>query len=455
MREAQIETSYPLSPMQQGMLIHQLGGGSPGTDLEQAVGELRERIEEDGLARAVRELGRRHPALRTRFRWVGLEEPLQEVLVEAAPELATRDLPPAATRADLDAFLAEDRHRGFDLGRAPLIRFTLLRAGPARSWLVVSYAHAVLDGECIVPVLQDLFALLRAARDGGTAALPQHAPYAGYIDWLGRHLEATRPASREFFRDLLGGIEAPTRLTSLQRASGEAPALDPGGRFTEKHFVLSEECSAALHACCDARGVRVWTAFEAVFGFVLGCFTGDGEVLFGSTRGCRRSAPPELQDSVGLCINTLPVRLRLDPAQSLTAWLQGARAQQVALRAHEQFPLAEITACSALPAGTPLFENIVVFVGEHNNDRLRAEGGDWLERDFDWIHQTSFPLNLMGYGGRQVRGKLSYDRALYPEEAASRLAAHLVAAFEALAAAGPEATVSDTVEVSVATVLPN
>ena len=443
MSEAQVETSYPLSPMQQGMLIHQLGGGAPGTDLEQAVGELRERIGEDALARAVRELGRRHPALRTRFRWVGLEEPLQEVLVEAAPELATRDLPPAATRADLDAFLAEDRHRGFDLGRAPLIRFTLLRAGPARSWLVVSYAHAVLDGECIVPVLQDLFALVRAARDGGTAALPQHAPYAGYIDWLGRHLEATRPASREFFRDLLGGIEAPTRLTSLQRASGEAPALDPGGRFTEKHFVLSEECSAALDAFCDARGVRVWTAFEAVFGFVLGCFTGDGEVLFGSTRGCRRSAPPEFQDSVGLCINTLPVRLRLDPAQSLTAWLQGARAQQVALRAHEQFPLAEITACSALPAGTPLFENIVVFVGEHNNDRLRAEGGDWLQRDFDWIHQTSFPLNLMGYGGRQVRGKLSYDRALYPEEAASRLAAHLVAAFEALAAAGPEATVGD------------
>ena len=437
MDQPRLEDAYPLSPIQLGMLIHQLRGLGTGVDLEQGVGELREQIDETAFVRAVEKVCARHAVLRTRFRWVGLEEPRQEVLLDAPAEVAIHDF----TSGDaFEAFLAADRRRGFDLSQAPLLRFTIFRAGAARSLLVFTYAHALLDS-CVVEVLRELFELYECERSGGVAITPERRPYRAHIEWLREHLAATRPAAQQHFRTLLEGFTQPTRLTALESPALDGPAISDGPG--ERHFLLSAETSDRLRSLGEARAVRLSTLFHAAFGLALGNFTGDDDVVFGSTRACRRSAPAGSEGTIGLFINTLPLRLSLDPAQRLSDWLAALEQQQRALRPFEQTPLSQISDCAPLLKGTPLFEHIVIFTAQQNDARLKALGGAWLGRDFRWIDQTNFPLNLMAFGDARLNGKISYARARFGDAAAERFTAHLCMLLDALANAAPDASLGD------------
>src|SRR4051794_34088182 len=129
------QDSYPLSPLQQGMLFHHLEARTRGVDVEQLEIRLNEPIETDRFADAWARVANQNPILRTRFRWEGLQTPMQEVLQEIAVPFETRNLSaltPAVQLEALGRFLAEDRSRAFALDEAPLWRVTVLLLGANR-----------------------------------------------------------------------------------------------------------------------------------------------------------------------------------------------------------------------------------------------------------------------------------------------------------------------------------
>src|SRR5580704_7175200 len=85
-------TAYPLSPLQEGMLLHRLQTAEPGVDLVQLEGRLHESIDADAFGLAWGKVAMRHDVLRTRFRWDGLAAPRQEVEAAVATPFETRDL---------------------------------------------------------------------------------------------------------------------------------------------------------------------------------------------------------------------------------------------------------------------------------------------------------------------------------------------------------------------------
>ena len=94
-----IVDSFPLSPMQQGMLFHHLMEPHSGVDIQQLVVHLPEEVDASRLEAAWQVLVRRHDILRARFVWEGIEQPEQEIaadvsvpfVVEAARHLSEQD----------------------------------------------------------------------------------------------------------------------------------------------------------------------------------------------------------------------------------------------------------------------------------------------------------------------------------------------------------------------------
>ena len=124
---AGIEDSYPLSPLQLGMLYTTLSH-PPGVDVEQTICELHEEINVPLFQAAWQRVIDRHPILRTSFRWEDIEEPLQEVHahVEISWELEDcRDLSEAEWDGRFKEFLQSDRDSGLRMDQAPMMRFTL------------------------------------------------------------------------------------------------------------------------------------------------------------------------------------------------------------------------------------------------------------------------------------------------------------------------------------------
>ena len=119
-RPHDVEDSYPLSPIQQGMVFHSIYDRHSGVEIEQMIYTLHEKLNVPEFMLAWQRVIDRHPILRTSFRWEGLEEPVQEVNRSASPQWNEQDLRSLSTdeqQARLTAYLDGDRKRGFDLER--------------------------------------------------------------------------------------------------------------------------------------------------------------------------------------------------------------------------------------------------------------------------------------------------------------------------------------------------
>ena len=427
-------TAYPLSPLQQGMLFHRLQSAEPGVDLEQLDGRLREAIDADAFGVAWGKIAMRHDVLRTRFRWDGLASPRQEVAATIATPFEIHDLRGVSAQRQetrLSAFLSEDRRRGFDLAVAPLWRVTLFRLGDADYRMVWTYSHAILDG-CYADVLREVFTVYEAGRRGERAPLPERRPYRDHILWLEGHLRAHSEGATEFWRARLGGFATPTNLEAIHAPRRPARADGALMGHDTVRLALSRRTSDAIRTLCASDDLRVSVFVEAAWSIVLAAFSGEDDVVFGSTRACRRSSIPGAEAIVGLFINTVPVRVRITPDQLLVDWLKELRAEQVGMRAFEHTPLVASAACADVPGGAALFETIVVFNERDNDARLKGFGAEWQTRDFELHDQTSFPLNLMVYAEPEIAFKLSYARLRFDRTTVERIADLLVEVLDAM-----------------------
>jgi amino acid adenylation domain-containing protein len=425
-----VEDAYPLSAMQQGMLFHSLLAPGSGVDIEQLVCELHEALEVTALQRSWQCVLARHPVLRTNFRWQGLNEPQQEVhsVVELPWEAQDwRDLPPDEKEKRSAAFLMADRRRGFDLTQSPLLRLTLFRWDDAHSRLIWTFHHALLDGRSFAPLLREVFTFYEAFRQGEEMELPLPRPYRDYIDWLQRQ-DFSR--SEAFWRQTLKGFTAPTPLV-VDHTPGTGG--DEGTHQDDQEIWLSTEITTTLRSLAKENQLTLNTVVQGAWALLLSRYSGEADVVFGATRACRRSSVEGAEQMVGLFINTLPVRVHVNPKASLLPWLKELRAQWVAMREHEHTPLVKVQGWSEVPGGVSLFESIVVFENFHLDTLLRTQGGSWSNRQFRLFEKTNYPITLEVYAGAELCLKIGFDRSRFDDATVARMLGHLGTLLEVMA----------------------
>ena len=143
-----IEDTYPLSPLQQGMLFHLLGSPASRANIVQVVYTVEGEIEWSRFENAWQSVALRHPILRTTFLWEELDKPIQ--VVQSSVQILVEEHDWTEYGAEqqilLSRFLEADRKKGFDLSTAPLMRVALLKIGGGEYYCVWSYHHRILTG---------------------------------------------------------------------------------------------------------------------------------------------------------------------------------------------------------------------------------------------------------------------------------------------------------------------
>ena len=428
--------TYELSPMQAGMLFHAVRGGDPGVDIEQVVATLHEPLDEANFLRAWQRVVERHAILRSRFRWEEVAEPVQDVIDRVhipVERFDWRTNGETERHERLQALLDQDRVRGFDLGRAPLMRLTLVRAAEREYWMLWTFHHTLIDGRSRLLLLREVFAFYEAFSRGGDIDLPLPRPYRDHIDWL-RTLDFD--GANAYWQGALAGFRAPTPFVAHDREQPE------GSAWGSHEIRLAAALTAALRERAREASVTLSTLLQGAWALLLHRYSGESDVVFGATRACRRSALDGADDMVGLFINTLPVRVRIDPQSELVPWLQQLRSQQVALRDYEHTPLVMVQGWTEVPRGMPLFESILVFENQTLDAQLRAMDGAWNERRFLNIGQTNYPLTVVAYGNQELVLQLEYSRRRFDDVFVARMLGHLQMLLEGMAAQ-PQSRLND------------
>ncbi|MEZ7154950.1 non-ribosomal peptide synthase/polyketide synthase [Streptomyces sp. MAD19A] len=429
-----IEDILPLSPLQEGLVFHSVFDDE-GADIYtvQLVFDLAGELDPSRLRSAADALIRRHTNLRAAFRQRKSGEWAQVVLREAPAAWDEHDLstlPDAEREAEAARLVEEDRIRRFDVGRPPLLRFTLLRLSADRHRLAVAVHHAILDGWSLPVVLRELMALYNS--DGDASALPRIRPYRDYLAWLaGRDQDAARAAWQEVFAD----FDEPSLVAPADQ--GRKPLLPE-----QVTFGLPAATTRRLGERARELGVTLNSVVQGAWGLVLSRLLGRDDVVFGVTVSGRPADLPGVEDMVGLFINTLPLRLRLSPAEPVGRMLVRLQREQSALLEHQHTGLAEIQ--RALGRGE-LFDTSMVFenypLDSAGLDRSADLGGIRLEgaRSRSAMHYT---YGLVAHPGEELSFRLDFQPDLVDRDFAQVVAERLVRVLEAVAA-DPQRRVGD------------
>ncbi|MEV6558527.1 amino acid adenylation domain-containing protein [Nocardia sp. NPDC051756] len=410
--------ALPLTPLQQGMLFHTTFAAGQGADpyLGQKVFELTGEVSAQTLEAACTALIAHHDALRAGFdhdRTGAARQFFADPVPAPWAEYDLRHLAPDDRQARLTQLLAEDRATRFEMTAPPLLRFTLITMAGDRHLLVFTSHHILFDGWSLSTMLRDLFAAYAAGGDG--SRLPRAVSFAGYLRWLSKQ---DPELAAQAWNRTLAGLEQPTLVAGGAAPSAAMPALAVR--------TLSEDLSAALSHEARAKNVTMNTVFQGAWACLLGLLTGRADVVFGKSVSAR---PPHLvgvQDVVGLVMNTVPVRMRLDNAQPVADALVAAQADQAALGPYHHHSLIDIQ--RGLGLGE-LFDTTIVFENapvDRAAIRRVVPGLRIAMTDADRSGVTHYPLSLIIYPDQRLRLELTYRRDLFTAEQAEHVLSRVV-----------------------------
>ncbi|WP_344604656.1 non-ribosomal peptide synthase/polyketide synthase [Streptomyces glaucus] len=428
---------YPLTPMQAGMLFHSLMDPESRTYVNQVQLVLRGVTDPHALAEAWQRTADANAVLRTRLVWQETAEPLQLVQHHATVPVTHHDWsgrPAERCARDLDALLEADRRAGVDLTAAPLMRLTLIRLSPDRVRVVWTFHHVLLDGWSAAQVFDEVCERYAALTAGRRPQVPDRAPFGAYLRWLAG--QDTARAERHW-RTTLAGFSAPTELPRDRRPA-EAHRTSSTGSVT---VTLDADRSARLRETAQRAGLTLNTVLQGAWALLLSRYGGGDDVVFGTTVSGRPAALPGVETMVGLFINTLPTRVRVDGRRGLLEWLGELQAAQSEARRHDFVSLAQLQSWSEVPGGTNLFDSIVVFENYPFDEGALARHGLAIEHERD-VEPTNYPLSVVVAPGDRLTVALDYDPAAFDAETVEELGASLRTLLTGMAA-DPDRSLAD------------
>lgn len=409
----QIEDIYPLSPMQEGLLLHTLLEPGTGIYYMQDRYRINTELDVERFALAWQQVVARHEALRASFNWNEGEAMLQIIHKPGEVHLDVldwSDLPEADCESQLQALHKREREAGFELLREPPFHLRLIRLGAARYWFMMSNHHILIDAWCRGLLMSDFFEVYAALGEGRHVRLPTPPRYRDYIAWLQRQdLEA----SRRWWQQALAGFERPTYLPSDRPFMREhAGGMLVGDRYTR----LERSDGIHLRELAQRHQLTVNTFAQAAWALVLHRYSGEHDLLFGVTVAGRPVAMPQMQKTVGLFINSIPLRVQLpEPGQACRVqdWLQGLFERNLELREYEHLPLVTIQECSELPKGQPLFDSLFVFENAPIESTVLEHAQSLNASSDSGRTHTNFPLTVVCYPGDDLGLHLSFDQRYF------------------------------------------
>ncbi|WP_413759805.1 amino acid adenylation domain-containing protein [Streptomyces sp. MMBL 11-3] len=393
-----VDDIWPLAPLQEGLFFHSTyDAGTLDVYTVHESFDLAVPLDTDRLRTAVRVLLERTPGLRAGFTSEGLRQPVQFIVRD--PEIPLEEVDLSGLPADeQDVRLRElteaERSRRFDLTHPLLFRILVVRLGAERGDRMVVGRHLLLwDGWSAWLFLDQLFALY--ASGGDPAGLAAPGSYRDYLTWL--EAQDTDVATGAW-RTALAGLDEPTLLAAADQG------LEPAIPESLDAFV-PDEVGTRLRELGRRHGLTLNTVLNAAWGLTLASATGRTDVVFGTTVAGRPSEVPEIENVIGMFLNTVPARIAYDPAEPVLALLRRVQDERLAVMPYEYLGLGVL---QAETGHRRLFDTLFVLRNSDTEERLAELSERHGATAVANVDATHYPVNLVVTPGRSIRVTLTH-----------------------------------------------
>ncbi|MEK5211661.1 plipastatin non-ribosomal peptide synthetase PpsC [Bacillus sp. FSL R5-0603] len=418
-QQPEIQDIYPLSFMQEGMLFHSLYDEQSRAYFEQASFTIHGQLDLERFQKSMDAVFDRYDIFRTAFIYKNVAKPRQVVLKQRHCPVHVEDISHLNERDKehcTEAFKEQDKSRGFDLQTDVLMRISILKWAPDHYVCIWSHHHILMDGWCLGIVIKDFLHIYQALGKGQFPDLPPVQPYGTYIEWL---MQQDREEAAEYWKK---------RLQHFEKASPLPKRTDQmsGGTLQQITFTIPEKETSELQKIAAACGATLNTVFQALWGIMLQKFNRRDDAVFGSVISGRPSELKDVENMVGLFINTIPIRIQSD-FLSFSDLVSRMQKDMTEAEAYSYFPLYDIQAQSALKQ--ELIDHIIVFENTPTQQEIeelnQAGSFDFSVKDFEMEEVTNYRCSVKVIPGRTLYVRIHFHTGTYQPNMMSEIKDYL------------------------------
>lgn len=387
-----------MTPLQAGMLFHNLAEQGSGVDIEHVAVKLNENLDVERIKQSWAHAVANRDALRSSFDWSDADGPYQ--FVHQASEIPLTELdwsnetPENVVRLKSKC-MKDDRTQGFDL-KTPPLRLTIAKIQNNQYWMLWSFHHIILDGRSFELILKDVFAFYD---EGLVNKLPPELSFSAYANSLNNKVQ-----NQGFWVDHYRDIDASRNFSLTKQIAAVNTKVD-NAPYAYKEITLPSKVQNDLRLLANKHAISINTVIQTAWALLLHHYTNHDIVVFASTRAVRHQFP-NADKVAGLLINTLPFRVRVTNKVTLLELLQAVKEEQLTLRQ------AENTSLSVVQENVPSLASIdtlVMFDNQNLDSRMRGEPHSQPStRTFAYDGRTNYPITLIAYDRPEMSIRLEY-----------------------------------------------
>lgn len=412
---------YPLSPAQKRLWILDKIYRSAHAYNECEAFEMSGSPDRSAIERAFGIISARHEILRTVFREV--EGIPGQVVLEPQDYPACFSYHEAADAEGALQLLKERQQRPFDLENGPLYNVIYIKLSEGGYWLGIIMHHIITDDYSSALIVKEFRRLYEQLVQGKEIDLPDvKRQYRDYVRWSNEvysinDLQQQRDYWLQQFSDKVPVLDLPLDFNR--------PALK-GYEGAAHSIMIDKRSMQPLYNYCKEQQVSLFMLLLSGVSLLFSAYTGQYDMVIGIPVEGRNH--PELENIVGLFVNTLPLRIQFNPADDTGTLLHKVKETCLDAFAHQDYPfeqLVEELLSERNPARSPLFDVLVNF------RTLPADNTEILLNDIKLKRILTKPVGSKydlaifleeTSGGLHLR--IEYDIHLFSPERIARMAIH-------------------------------
>jgi tyrocidine synthetase III len=392
---------YPLSsPQERQYVLQKMVRDTTGYNITEVV-QVEGPLDIKKLKYAFNQLVWRHESLRTSFREID-GQPVQVIHDNVLMEIEEHE--------------NEERFvRPYDLAEAPLMRVGIVKESESGHRLMVDMHHIISDGASVKILVKEFIQYY-----GGSEPAALRIQYKDFAEWSNRREQKERiQRQAEYWRKQFEGeIPAINLPTDYPR-----PAIQQfdGAR---KEFVLEKEETEALKKLAVEHGGTLYMMMLAVTTMFLSAITGRDDIVVGTPVAGRNH--PELQDSIGMYVNTLALRQHTAGNKTIKEYLEQVKRTALDAFENSDYPYEELVDQAVAqrdPSRNPLFDVAFTMMDEEIGEALHYELPELQFKPVNYETGISkFDLTIVGKEEQEkIYLQLEYNTKLFKPENIDRL----------------------------------
>ncbi len=405
-----------LTSLQQGILFHYISSPKDTSYINQLVIKFESRFDIDKFNFVWAEISKANEAIRSVFKWEKIDKPVQIVLKEMPINTTVHDLRnnfKEEQNEKIDSILEADYLSGFKLQNESF-RINVLLTSDNTYTLVITNHHILYDGWSTGILLKEFVEGYNNLIENKEFQITKKASLRKF-----RSVPQDVISDKHYWKTYLDGFEFKEDIYDVIRKSKS----DEEEKVYEYSYIISDEIHKKIKQYISDNRLSLSTLIYTSWGILIQKYTRNNDILFGTTTSGRNQIVDEIEKTVDLFINTIPLRFKSNSENSILDALIDTQRMIAERMEHEKYSLVEILRESNA-IGNRSFESLVV-VENYPIDKDLLNTNTLKIKDYYMKEETHYSLVLAVSEHENLELKLQYKSSISKESIQS-LITHFV-----------------------------